>query len=41
MAEKGDGARNHIGMTVQSVIEILGTHGLDPMQSAFAWYDKW
>ncbi|MDQ3202743.1 MAG: hypothetical protein M3Q94_11360 [Pseudomonadota bacterium] len=41
MTEKGDGARSHIGMTVQRAIEILENHGLDPMECAFICYDKW
>jgi hypothetical protein len=39
--EKGDSARNHIGMTVQRAIEIMTSHGLDPMAYGFICYDEW
>lgn len=39
--EKGEEARYHIGMTVQRAIEIMRSHGLDPMRYAFICYDKW
>lgn len=38
---KGDDARLHIGMTVQRVIEIMTSHGLDPFEYGFVCYDKW
>jgi hypothetical protein len=41
VAEKGDAARNHIGMTVQRAIEIMQSHGLDAMAYGFVCYDKW
>jgi hypothetical protein len=41
IADKGDAARTHIGMTVQRAIEIMKGHGLDPMAYAFICYDKW
>lgn len=41
VAEKGDGAREHIGMTVQRAREILEQHGLDPFSYSFICYDKW
>lgn len=40
--EKGqDGARLHAGLTVQRVIEIMESHGLDPMRYAFICHDSW
>lgn len=41
IAEKGDAARQHIGMTVQRAIEILRSHGLDPFTYGFICYDQW
>jgi len=41
MAEKGDSAREHIGMTVQRAIEVMEAHGLDPFAYSFICYDKW
>lgn len=41
VAEKGDGARDHIGMTVQRAIEIMEGHGLDPFGYGFICYDQW
>jgi hypothetical protein len=41
VAEKGDKARTHIGMTVQRGIEIMKGHGLNPTSYAFICYDKW
>ena len=41
MTEKGDKAREHIGMTVQRAIEIMRLHDLDPMTYGFICYDKW
>lgn len=41
IAKKGDDARTHIGMTVQRAIEIMQSHGLDPMAYGFICYDKW
>lgn len=41
VAEKGDEARDHIGMTVQRAIEIMEEHGLDPFGYGFICYDKW
>lgn len=34
-------ARKHIGMTVQRAIELLESHGLDPMRYAFICHDEW
>ena len=40
--EKGAAAaRQHIGMTVQRAIEIMTSHGLDPMAYGFICYDQW
>lgn len=39
--EKGDGARHHVGMTVQRAIEIMTAHGLDAMAYGFICYDTW
>lgn len=41
VAEKGDAAREHIGMTVQRAIEIMQEHGLDPFGYGFVCYDQW
>lgn len=42
VTEKGsDGARLHVGLTVQRVIEIMRTHGLEPFRYAFICYDAW
>lgn len=41
VAEKGDAAREHIGMTVQRAIEVMEAHGLDPFGYSFICYDKW
>lgn len=41
VADKGDEARIHIGMTVQRAIQILLDFGLDPMTYSFICYDKW
>lgn len=39
---KGEGdARRHIGMTVQSAISVMTSHGLDPMAYGFICYDSW
>lgn len=39
--EKGDAAREHIGMTVQRAIEIMDSFGIDPMAYGFICYDSW
>ena len=39
--EKGDAAREHIGMTVQRAIEIMEAHNLDPFNYGFICYDEW
>ena len=41
VAAKGEEARTHIGLTVQSVIAILESHNLAPVKYAFICYDKW
>lgn len=41
VAEKGDSARLHIGMTVQRAIEVMQSHGLDPFRYSFICYDEW
>lgn len=41
VAEKGDSARTHIGMTVQRAIEIMEQHGLDPLAYGFICHDQW
>ncbi len=38
---KGQGARTHIGLTVQRAIEIMEAHGLDPFKYGFICYDEW
>lgn len=39
--EKGDAAREHVGMTVQRAIEIMESHGLDPYGYSFICHDEW
>lgn len=41
VAEKGAGARLHVGLTVQRAIEIMKSYGLDPMRYGFICYDEW
>jgi len=41
VAEKGDDARNHVGMTVQRAIEIMEANNLDPFAYGFICYDEW
>ncbi|ACL61344.1 DUF2793 domain-containing protein [Methylobacterium nodulans] len=42
IAEKGaEGARHHIGLTVQRAIALGQARGLDPFRYAFICYDKW
>ncbi|MFZ9370257.1 MAG: tail fiber domain-containing protein [Limnohabitans sp.] len=41
VAEKGETARTHIGMTVQRAIEIMVSNGLDPLAYSFICYDEW
>jgi hypothetical protein len=39
--EKGEAARLHVGMTVQRVIEIMDSYGLNPFGYGFICYDEW
>lgn len=41
VAEKGDVARLHVGMTVQRAIEVMKQHGLDPFAYSFICHDTW
>ena len=41
VAEKGDKARHHVGMTVQRAIQILEANGLTADDYGFICYDKW
>lgn len=41
IAEKGDAARHHIGLTVQRAIEILEDNGLNPFKYGFICHDAW
>lgn len=41
VAEKGSGARVHVGLTVQRAVAIMQANGLDPMKYAFLCYDAW
>jgi len=41
IAEKGDAARHHVGMTVQRAIEIMQANGLDPFGYGFICYNQW
>lgn len=41
VSEKGEAAREHIGMTVQRAIEVMESHGLDPFGYSFICYDEW
>lgn len=41
IADKGDAARLHIGMTVQRAMQIMEANNLDPMRYGFICYDKW
>lgn len=38
---EGDAARWHAGITVQRVISIMNSYGLDPMAYGFVCYDSW
>lgn len=41
VAEEGDEARLHAGITVQKVMEIMQYYGLDPLKYGFVCYDEW
>ena len=38
---KGEGAREHVGPTVQRAIEIMQAHGLEPFNYGFICHDAW
>lgn len=39
--DKGEAARDHCGLTVQSVIAIMEKHGLDPFGYGFIMWNNW
>lgn len=39
--EKGEGARLHASPSVQSVMSVMESHGLDPFRYGFVCYDQW
>ena len=41
IADKGDAARHHIGLTVQRAIEIMEANDLDPFKFGFICHDSW
>lgn len=41
IADKGDAARHHIGLTVQRAIEIMEANGLNPFKYGFICHDTW
>lgn len=41
VAEKGDAAREHVGVVAQEVAEIMEAHGLQPFRYGFLCFDKW
>jgi hypothetical protein len=41
VAEKGEGSRLHIGLTVQRAVEIMESESLDPFAYGFICYDAW
>lgn len=41
VAEKGESARKHIGMTVQRAIEIMQANNLNPFEYGFICFDSW
>jgi hypothetical protein len=41
IANKGEKARSHIGLTVQRAITIMEQNGLNPFDYGFICYDKW
>lgn len=41
VAEEGDDARLHAGITVQRVMEIMRSYDLDPLKYGFVCYDEW
>lgn len=38
---KGDGARIHVGLTVQRAVAVLAAHGLDPFALGLICHDAW
>lgn len=38
---KGNEARLHVSPTVQAVIDVMKTHGLEPFRYGFVCYDEW
>lgn len=41
VSDKGESAREHVGMTVQQAIAIMESHGLDPFNYGFICHDTW
>jgi hypothetical protein len=41
LARKGDGARRHVGLTVQRAVAVLEEAGLDPFAYGFVCRDSW
>lgn len=41
VAQKGDGARDHVGVLAQAVVTILESYDLNPFDYAFVCYDEW
>lgn len=41
VTQKGNEAREHIGLTVQRAIEIMQSNDLDPFNYGFICYDEW
>lgn len=41
MAKKGADAREHAGLTVQRAIEVMQSHGLEPLRYGFICHDSW
>lgn len=41
IADKGDAARHHVGLTVQRAIEIMEGNGLNPFKYGFICHDAW
>uniref|UniRef100_UPI00135742B1 tail fiber domain-containing protein n=1 Tax=Pseudomonas sp. 18058 TaxID=2681406 RepID=UPI00135742B1 len=39
--EKGEAAREHCGMTVQRAMDVMVSHGLEPMRYSFICHDAW
>lgn len=41
VAEKGDGARWHVGVKAQQIVSIMESHKLKPFDYGFICYDEW